>query len=92
MSGKIPEPTSEGAGLPSWLFNGGYFVALLALATGLVWPQLDRYAVSWMMLVPVLGALYVAAANWRSDRRLSFAALLALAGLALVLGGREFVK
>jgi hypothetical protein len=44
------------------------------------------------MLVPVLGALYVAAANWRTDKRLSLAALLALAGLALVLGGRELVK
>lgn len=85
-------PTSEGAGLPNWLFGGGYFVALAALAVGLVWPQLDRYAVFWMMLVPVLGALYVAAANWKSDRRLSVAALLALAGLALVLGGRELVK
>ena len=86
------KPAGEGAGLPGWLFNGGYFVALAALAVGLVWPRLDRYAVYWMMLVPVLGALYVAAANWKLDRRLSFAALLALAGLALVLGGRELVR
>ncbi len=42
------------------------------------------WAVGWVMLVPVLAAVWVAVAAWRRDRRLSVAALVALLGLAVV--------
>ncbi|MFC6666458.1 hypothetical protein ACFP9V_14685 [Deinococcus radiopugnans] len=39
---------------------------------------------AWIGAVPVLAALWVAVAAWNRDRRLSVAALLALAGLVAV--------
>jgi hypothetical protein len=76
--------TSETAGLPSWLFPAGFWVAVAALAVAVLFPRLALWAVGWVMLVPVLAAVWVAAAAWKLDRRLSVAALTALAGLAAV--------
>jgi|GEM_PF-2494753 len=76
--------TSETAGLPSWLFPAGFWVAVVALALALLVPRLALWAVGWVMLVPVLAALWVALAALKTDRRLSVAALVALAGLAVV--------
>ncbi len=76
--------TSETAGLPSWLFPAGFWVAVVALAAAVLVPRLALWAVGWVMLVPVLAALWVAAAGWQRDRRLSLAAVVALAGLAVV--------
>ena len=83
---------SETAGLPTWLFPLGFGVGLLALIVGVIWPNFGRWAVYWLMLVPVLAALFVALSNWRGDRRLSVAALIALGGVGLVLLAREWVK
>ncbi|MFC4452646.1 hypothetical protein [Deinococcus sonorensis] len=77
-------PPSEQAGLPAWLFPAGFWVAVVLLAITLLVPAFARYAVSWVMLVPVLAALYVMLSGWRHDRRLSVAALIALAGLVVV--------
>jgi hypothetical protein len=75
---------SEQAGLPSWLFPAGFWAAVVALAVAVLFPQLALWAVGWVMLVPVLAAMWVAGAAWNRDRRLSVAALIALAGLAVV--------
>ncbi|GAA4004895.1 hypothetical protein GCM10022631_15010 [Deinococcus rubellus] len=83
---------SEQAGLPTWLFPLGFGVGLAALVVGVIWPAFARWAVYWLMLVPVLAALAVAIGNWRRDRRLSVAALLALLGVGLVLLGRQLLK
>ena len=77
-------PASETAGLPSWLFPAGFWVAVALLALALLLPGLSGWAVAWVMLVPVLAALWVAASAWKADRRLSLAALTALLGLAVV--------
>jgi hypothetical protein len=76
--------TSEQAGLPSWLFPAGFWAAVAALTIAVVFPALSIWAVGWMLLVPVLAAVWVAAAAWKRDRRLSVAALVALTGLAVV--------
>ena len=78
------QQASETAGLPSWLFPAGFWVAVAALALTLLLPKLALWAVGWVMLVPVLAALWVALAALKTDRRLSVAALVALAGLAVV--------
>lgn len=75
---------SENAGLPSWLFPAGFWVAVGVLAVAVLVPKLALWAVAWVMLVPVLAAVWVAAAAWKLDQRLSVAALVALAGLAVV--------
>ncbi|WP_425147245.1 hypothetical protein [Deinococcus sp.] len=75
----------ETAGLPSWLFPAGFWIALCLLALTLLFPALAVWAVGWVMLVPVLAALWVAWSAWRPDRRLSLAALAALAGLGVVM-------
>ncbi len=84
-------PTTEHAKLPAWLFPLGFGVGLALLTLGVIWPSLARWAVYWLMLIPVLAALLVAVSNWRTDRRLSVAAVLALLGLVLVLVGRQLV-
>lgn len=84
MRGPQDQPGAELAGLPAWLFPAGFWVAVAVLALALLLPGLAVYAVGWVMLVPVLAAVWVAVAAWRPDRRLSLAALVALAGLALV--------
>ena len=76
--------TSEQAGLPPWLFPAGFWVAVAVLAVAVLFPALSVWAVGWMLLVPVLAAVWVAAAAWKRDRRLSVAALVALVGLAVV--------
>jgi hypothetical protein len=84
VSGPQDQPGAELAGLPAWLFPAGFWVAVGALALALLVPRLAVYAVGWVMLVPVLAALWVALAAWKLDRRLSVAALVALVGLGLV--------
>ena len=76
--------SSEHAGLPAWLFPAGFWVAVVALALAVLFPRLAFWAVAWVMLVPVLAALWVMVAAWKLDRRLSGAALVALVGLAVV--------
>ena len=83
---------SEAAGLPGWLFPLGFGLGLAALIVGVIWPAFGRWAVYWLMLVPVTAALFVAARSWRSDRRLSVAALIALGGVGLVLLARGWVN
>jgi hypothetical protein len=77
-------PQSEIAGLPSWLYPAGFWVGVALLAIGVLFPDLAALGVAWIGSVPVLAALWVAAAAWNRDRRLSVAALLALAGLVAV--------
>ncbi|UBV41779.1 hypothetical protein LAJ19_08950 [Deinococcus taeanensis] len=97
MSGpqRAPEqgrPDTELAGLPAWLYPLGFWVAVALLAVGVLWPDLSWVGVSWVGAVPVLAALWVAVAGWRADRRLSVAAGLALAGLALVVVVKQFIR
>ncbi|PTA68113.1 hypothetical protein [Deinococcus arcticus] len=77
-------PGTELAGLPAWLYPAGFWVGVVLLAVGVLAPDLAWVGVVWVAGVPVLAALWVALAGWRQDRRLSVAALLALAGLGLV--------
>lgn len=79
----IPFPLEQ-AGLPSWLFPAGFWAAVAALTLAVLMPRLAFLAVAWVMLVPVLAALWVAVAAWKRDRRLSMAALIALTGLGVV--------
>lgn len=79
-----PPPDTELAGLPAWLYPAGFWVAVALLALGVLFPGLAAAAVSWVALVPVLAAVWVAFAAWHRDRRLSVAALAALGGLAVV--------
>ena len=83
---------SETAGLPSWLFPAGFWVAVAALALAVLFPKLALWAVAWVMLVPVLAAVWVAVAAWTRDRRLSVAALVALAGLAVVFMAKNWIS
>ena len=79
-----PAQNGEQAGLPSWLFPAGFWVAVAALALTLLLPRFALWAVGWVMLVPVLAALWVAVTALKRDRRLSVAALVALVGLVIV--------
>ena len=76
--------SSERAGLPSWLFPAGFWAAVALLALAVLVPRFAFLAVAWVMLVPVLAALWVGFAAWKRDRRLSLAALIALTGLGVV--------
>ena len=75
---------SESGVLPTWVYPLGFWVALPVLAVGVAFPNLASWAVWWMLLVPTVAAIIVAVMNWRRDRRVSVAALLALLGLAVV--------
>lgn len=75
---------TELAGLPAWLYPLGFWVGVVLLAVGVLFPRLAAVGVTWVALVPVLAAVWVAATAWKLDRRLSLAALAALAGLAAV--------
>ncbi|MDL2344124.1 hypothetical protein QOL99_08160 [Deinococcus sp. MIMF12] len=86
-----PRPDTELAGLPDWLYPLGFWVAVGLLALGVLFPRLAALAVGWVGLVPVLAAVWVAAAAWNRDRRLSFAALAALAGLVVVFVVKGFL-
>ncbi|WP_424951199.1 hypothetical protein [Deinococcus sp.] len=79
-----PQASKEQAGLPAWLFPAGFWIAVAALGLAVFVPRFAFWAVAWVMLVPVLAALWVAVSAWSRDRRLSVAALVALAGLAVV--------
>ena len=82
----------ELAGLPDWLYPAGFWVAVAVLAVGLFFPRVAVWGVAWVGAVPVLAALWVAVAAWKQDRRLSAAALAALAGLALVFVVKQFIR
>ncbi|WP_221088168.1 hypothetical protein [Deinococcus aquaedulcis] len=86
-----PRPPTELAGLPAWLYPAGFWVGVALLAVGVVVPDLAWVGVVWVAGVPVLAAVWVALAGWRHDRRLSVAALLALAGLGLVVVVRQWL-
>ncbi|GGL04457.1 hypothetical protein [Deinococcus radiotolerans] len=92
MSAPDRKPDTELAGLPAWLYPLGFWVGVALLAVGVLLPDYAWVGVVWVAAVPVLAALWVAAAGWRTDRRLSGAALLALAGLALVFVVKGFIK
>ena len=85
------KPDTELAGLPDWLYPLGFWVAVGLLAVGVLFPRLAALAVGWVGLVPVLAAGWVAVAGWKRDRRLSLAALTALAGLVVVFVVKEFL-
>ena len=78
-----PAP-SETAGLPGWLFPLGFWLAAGLLLLALFLPGLAGWAVGWVMLVPVLAALWVVVSAWQRDRRLSLAAVTAVVGLGVV--------
>ncbi len=82
---------AEVAGLPAWLYPAGFWVGVAALAVGVLFPDLSAVGVAWIGAVPVLAAVWVAAAGWKQDRRLSVAALLALAGLVAVFFVKQFI-
>lgn len=86
-----PRPDTELAGLPAWLYPLGFWVAVGLLALAVLFPRLAALAVGWVGLVPVLAAVWVAVTAWGRDRRLSLAALAALAGLVVVFVVREFL-
>lgn len=85
------KPDTELAGLPAWLYPAGFWVGLALLGVGVLVPDLAGWGVAWLGLIPVLAVVWVAFAGWRLDRRLSFAALLALGGLVLVVIVKNFI-
>lgn len=87
-----PERQNELAGLPAWLYPAGFWAAVALLAVGVLFPDLAVLGVACVGLVPVLAASWVAVSAWSRDRRLSVAALLALAGLALVVVVKGFIR
>ena len=91
MTGPERTPDTELAGLPSWLYPAGFWVAVALLAVGVFFPDLAVWGVAWVGLVPVLAAVWVLVTGWQKDRRLGMAAGLALAGLALVVIVRRWV-
>ncbi|WP_034384871.1 hypothetical protein [Deinococcus sp. YIM 77859] len=82
---------TELAGLPAWLYPLGFWVAVVLLALGVLFPKLAAGGVAWVGLVPVLAAVWVAVGAWKRDRRLSLAALAALGGLAVVYGVKSLL-
>ena len=84
-------PRTEVAGLPFWLYPAGFWVGVALLAVGVLFPDLAAVGVAWIGAVPVLAALWVAVAAWTKDRRLSVAALLALAGLVAVFFVKQWI-
>ncbi|MHA0038946.1 hypothetical protein [Deinococcus sp. PESE-13] len=84
-------PDSELAGLPAWLYPAGFWVAVVLLAVGVLFPDFALWGVAWVGLVPVLAAVWVLVTGWKKDRRLGMAAALALAGLGLVVVVRGWV-
>lgn len=94
MSPPTPERQrqTELAGLPAWLYPAGFWVAVALLAAGVLWPDLAALGVVCVGAVPVLAAVWVALTSWSRDRRLAWAAVCALAGLALVVGVRGLLQ
>nr|WP_246580852.1 hypothetical protein [Deinococcus aestuarii] len=85
------KPDTELAGLPAWLYPAGFWVAVVLLALGVLLPGYAFLGVVAVALVPVLAAVWVALGAWKRDRRLSIAALAALAGLAVVFVVKGFL-
>ena len=56
MTGPDRTPDTELAGLPAWLYPAGFWVAVLLLAAGVLFPDLAVWGVAWVGLVPVLAA------------------------------------
>lgn len=81
-----PNPThhDETRILPPWLYPALFWLALPVLALSLFVPGLSNLGLWYMMTVPALAALFVAVTQWREDRRVSIAAIIALVGLGLV--------
>lgn len=89
---KASAPQDQLAGLPSWLYPAGFWVAVALLALGVMRPDLAFLGVLCVGAVPVLAAVWVAVSAWNRDRRLSYAALAALGGLALVFVVKQFIR
>ena len=75
MTGPDRTPDTELAGLPAWLYPAGFWVAVLLLAAGVLFPDLAVWGVAWVGLVPVLAALWVLVTGCKKDRRLGMAAI-----------------
>jgi len=69
MTGPERTPDTELAGLPSWLYPAGFWVAVVLLAVGVLFPDFAVLGVAWVGLVPVLAALWVLVTGWQRDRR-----------------------
>ncbi|QFP77233.1 hypothetical protein DAAJ005_12785 [Deinococcus sp. AJ005] len=89
---RVTDKSAEIAGLPSWLYPAGFWVGVALLAVGVLFPGLAAVGVAWIGAVPVLAALWVAVTAWNRDRRLSVAALLALAGLVAVFFVKQLIN
>lgn len=79
-----PTPQNTEAILPSWLYAAFFWLALPLLAASLFFPALSAAGLWYMMTVPALAAMVVTVTQWRVDRRVSLAALIALLGLVAV--------
>lgn len=79
-----PTPQNTEAILPPWLYPAFFWLALPLLAASLFVPALSAVGLWYMMTVPALAALVVTVTQWRVDRRVSLAALIALLGLVAV--------
>lgn len=89
---RVTSKSGEVAGLPFWLYPAGFWVGVVVLAVGVLFPDLAAVGVAWIGAVPVLAALWVAVTAWNRDRRLSVAALLALAGLVAVFFVKQLIS
>ncbi|WP_029477851.1 hypothetical protein [Deinococcus frigens] len=87
----MTDSPTEVSGLPSWLYPAGFWVGVALLGLAVLFPDLAAVGVAWIGAVPVLAALWVAVATWNKDRRLSVAALLALAGLVTVFFVKQLI-
>ena len=71
--------------------SGGILAGGGAAGRGRPVPDYAFVGVACVALVPVLAAVWVAFGAWKLDRRLSLAALAALAGLGLVVVVKGFI-
>ncbi|UBV45324.1 hypothetical protein LAJ19_21275 (plasmid) [Deinococcus taeanensis] len=67
--------------LPTWLYPAAFWLALPVLLLSLLLPGGERLGVWFMMAVPAVAAAVVVPLNWRRDRAVSVAALVALTGV-----------
>lgn len=87
-----PKPSdAQLAGLPSWLYPAGFWVSVVLLAVGVLFPDWAFIGVICVGLIPVVATVWVAIGAWNRDRRLSYAALAALGGLVLVFVVKQFI-
>ncbi len=92
LGGRVIDRPTEVSGLPSWLYPAGFWVGVVVLTVAVLFPDLAAVGVAWIGAVPVLAALWVAVTAWNRDRRLSVAALLALAGLVAVFFVKQLIN